>query len=146
MAKLLLRPLDEIAKKWAEVTPGRATYYEAGVKAPLEDWATQASAAAPVYKAAVTAPNIDKLFAGGVKRAGTAKWQRKAVEVGVPRYGPGVAAAQPDYKDGFAPYFEELGKIEVPERGPRGSDANYEIVKKIGTALFKKRLALRAAT
>jgi len=146
MAKILLRPVDDIAKKWAEVTPGRATYYEAGVKAPLKDWATETSAASATYKAAVTAPNIDKLFLGGVKRAGTPKWQRKATELGVPRFGPGVAAALPDYKEGWAPYHEELSRLEIPERGPRGSDANYEIVKKIGMALFKKRLALRAAT
>ena len=80
MPKLALRPLDWIAKKWVEVTPGRASYYEAGVKEPLEDWASEAAAAASVYKAAVTVPHIDKLYAGGVKMAGTAKWQRKAVE------------------------------------------------------------------
>jgi len=145
MAKILLRPLDEIAKKWVEVTPGRAAYYEAGVKNPLEDWASEAVAAAPTYKAAVTVPHIDKLYAGGVKMAGTAKWQRKAVDVGVPRYGPGVSAAVDDFKGGFAPYYEELTRIELPERGPRGADINFERVKVIGKALAKKRLALKAA-
>jgi hypothetical protein len=146
MPKLSVKPLEKIVKKWVDVTPGRATYYEAGVREPLKDWATEASNAAPAYKAAVTAPNIDKLFAGGVKRAGTAKWQRKATQVGVGRYAPGVAAAEPDYKDGFAPYHEELGRIEVPARGPRGADINFEKVKTIGKALLAKRLAIRAAS
>jgi hypothetical protein len=145
MPKILLRPLDEIGKKWVEVTPGRAPYYEAGVKSPLEDWASEAIAAAPTYKAAVTVPHIDRLYAGGVKMAGTAKWQRKAIEVGVGRFGPGVTAALDDFKSGFAPYHEELTRIEIPERGPRGADINFERVKVIGKALAKKRLALKAA-
>jgi hypothetical protein len=146
MPKLAVKPLDKIVKKWVEVTPGRAPYYEAGVTEPLRDWAANASAAAPAYKAAVTAPNIDKLFTGGIKKAGTGKWQRKAKEVGVGRFGPGVTAAEPDYKDGFGPYADELAKTEVPARGPRGSDQNFEKVKAIGKALLAKRLALRAAS
>jgi hypothetical protein len=146
MPKLAVKPIDVIAKKWVEVTPARATYYEAGVRAPLRDWATNAANAAPAFKAAVTQPNIDKLYAGGVKRAGTAKWQRKAIEVGVGRFGPGVQAAEPDYREGFAPYAEELARIDVPARGPRGSDVNFEKVKVIGKALLMKRLALRSAT
>jgi len=146
MPKLAVKPLEDIAKKWVEVTPQRAPYYEAGVKAPLKDWATEAANAAPAYKSAVTQPNIDKLYAGGIKKVGTAKWQRKSIEVGVGRYGPGVTAALPDYRDGFAPYREELTKVEVPARGPRGADVNFEKVKAIGKALLAKRLALRAVS
>jgi hypothetical protein len=142
MVKLVLRSLEEISKKWVEETPKRATYYEAGVKAPKADWATEAAAAASVYKAAVTVPHIDKLFSAGVKRAGTAKWQRKATTVGVARFGPGVTAAQEDYKSGWAPYFDELSKLDIKERGPRGADVNFERVIQIGKALNKKRLAL----
>lgn len=145
MPKIVLRDIESIAKKWVEVTPGRAGYYEAGVKNPLEDWESETVRAAPVYKAAVQAANIDKLYSGGVKRAGTAKWQKKAVELGVPRFGPGVSAALDDYKDGFAPYHAVLSALEIPERGPRGSDANWEISKKVGKALAQKRIALKAA-
>jgi len=146
MAKLAVRSISDISKKWVEVTPARAAYYEAGVKAPKADWATEASAAAPVYKSAVSNPAIDKLFQAGIKRAGTAKWQRKATSVGVSRFGPGVTAAQPDYEAGFSPYLDELSKIEVPERKPRGDESNYERVKAIGKALNKKRLAMAAVS
>ena len=146
MPKVAVPSLDKIVRKWVEVTPGRATYYEAGVREPLHDWASAATAAAAAYKAAVTSPNIDKLYTGGIKRAGTAKWQRKALELGVARFGPGVTAAEPDYREGFAPYHEELARTEIPARGPRGSDVNFERVKAIGRALLAKRLALRSAT
>ncbi|MGB9672437.1 MAG: hypothetical protein ACPLZY_04750 [Candidatus Norongarragalinales archaeon] len=145
MPKLVVKPVDKIAKKWVDVTPGRAAYYEAGVKAPLKNWEENTVAQAAAYKGAVTAPNIDKMFTGGVKKAGFAKWQRKATEVGASRFGPGVQAAAPDYQAGFAPYAETLATVEVPARGPRGADINFEKVKKIGQELMKKRLALRAA-
>jgi hypothetical protein len=145
MVHVKVRDLATIAEKWVTETPKRAPYYEAGVKAPKEDWATKASAAAPVYKAAVTAPNIDKLYSGGVKKAGTAKWQKKAIELGVARFGPGVSAAKDDYASGFGPYRDEIEKVDLPERGPRGADTNWERSKKLGKALNLKRLALKAA-
>ena len=145
MPKILLRPLDKIAEKWGKEAQSAAPYYEAGVKEPLKDWADHTVAAAPVYKAAVTAPNIDKLFVGGVKRVGTSRWQNRAVNLGVPRYAPGVAASIDWYQNSFSPYYEELSRIELPERGPRGSDQNLERVRVIMKALFQKRLAVKGA-
>jgi len=145
MVKVKVRDLETIAKKWVEETPKRAPYYEAGVKSPKEDWATEATSAAPVYKAAVTAPNIDKLYAGGIKKAGTSKWQKKAIELGVVRFGPGVSAAKDDYASGFAPYRDTIEATDLPERGPRGADKNWERSKVLGKALNLKRLALKAA-
>ena len=43
-------------------------------------------------------------------------------------------------------HHEELARTEIPARGPRGSDVNFERVKAIGRALLAKRLALRSAT
>jgi hypothetical protein len=146
MVKVAIRGIEDIAKKWADVTPGRAPYYEAGVKAPKKDWEAETVNAAPTYKAAVQSANIDRLFSGGVKKVGKAKWERKATTVGVSRYGPGIAAAQPDFNAGFAPFQAEIAATDIPARKVRGSSENYERVKKIGDALFKKRLALRAAT
>lgn len=146
MARIVLRSADEIAKKWGEVTPARATYYEAGVREPTKDWANEASAAAPTYKSAVQNPMIDKLYIGGIKKAGTDKWKRKAVSVGVARYGPGVAAAIEDYKAGFAPYADELSRVELPPKKPRGSSENIERVKRIADSLHKKRLAMMAVS
>jgi len=145
MAKLLLRPVDKIAEKWVKQAQSAAPYYEAGVKEPLKDWSTAAAAAAPIFKAAVTQPNIDKLFAGGVKKAGTARWQQRAINLGTARFAPGVAASEDWYKQQFSPYAEELARIEVPERGPRGSEANIERVRAIARSLFQKRLALKSA-
>ncbi|GAH84383.1 unnamed protein product [marine sediment metagenome] len=47
---------------------------------------------------------------------------------------------------GIADYVAVLEGLEIPDRGPRGSAANYAIVAKVGDALHKRRLAVLAAT
>jgi hypothetical protein len=140
-----VKALADVSKKWAEVTPGRSAYYEAGAGVAGADWERGASNAKGAFKAAVSAGNIDQMYAGGVKRAGASKYERKVKEVGVSRFGPGVAAAEPDYADGVGPMLDTLSGITLPARAPRGSAANLQRVGVIATALNKKRLSLRAA-
>ncbi len=142
MAKIEVPSASETARKWAEVTPGRSAYYEAGVRSPAYDWETRTLAAKSAYKAAISAADIGERFAGGVKAAGSEKWARKAIDLGVPRFGPGVRAATEDFSSGIAPYLEELGRIDLPERAPRGDPANLRRVEAVATALHKKRLAM----
>jgi hypothetical protein len=137
-----LRPLDQIRTKWKNRASAAAPDYTSGVSAPLRDWATNAAAAAPAWKAGVTDAAGRNAFEKGVKRAGTAKWQTKAKELGSRRYPEGVAVAEPDYEAGFKPYYEALSKIDLPPRGPRGDPRNYERVKTIGDTLRKVKLAL----
>lgn len=140
MVKLKVPAAAEVARKYVDVTPARATYYEAGVKGKGPDWEAAAVAAAKNYKAAVSAADIDRRFIGGVKgKAG--KFNRKVEAVGVSRYGPGVQAAEEDFRAGVDDYLKELAALDVPERGPRGSTGNYDRVRKIGEALNKRRLA-----
>lgn len=135
----------DVAKKYADVTPGRSSYYAAGVAAAGSQWENNAAAATSAYKAAVQSGNIDKMYAGGVKKAGAAKYQRKASGVGADRYGPGVTAGVSDYQAGMTQVLDTISKVELPARQPRGSSANYQRSVAVGTALNKARLASRAA-
>jgi len=145
MPKVEVPPLDQIVTKWVEEAPKRAPYYERKTPAAGDKWESNAVAAAGTYKTAVTAVDIDKRFKGGIKRVGSEKFVRKVKAVGVARYGPGIEAAKDDFSSGFAPFAEELARIEIPERKPRGDPANYARVKAIGDPLHKKRLAILAA-
>jgi len=142
--KLVVPSSNDIAKKWGDVTPGRAGYYEAETPKASSLWEANAAASKGTYKAAVTDPKIADRFAGGVKGK-AAKFSRKVTSVGVSRFGPGVSVAIDDMQTGFDPYVGVLAGIEVPDRGPRGSTANYAIVEKIGDPLHKKRLAVLGA-
>jgi len=144
--RISVKSASAIATKWADVTPGKAGYYEAEAPAAGAEWEANTAAAGGVYKSAVSAAGIQERFVGGVRRAGAAKFSRKVKDVGVARYGPGVAAAKADMEKGVADYVGVLDGLEIPDRGPRGSPGNYAIVQKVGDALHKKRLAVLAAT
>lgn len=146
MGKITVKSAADVAQKWADVTPGKSSYYEAEAPAAAADWERNTIAAGGTYKAGISVAGIEKRFVGGVRRAGADKFQRKVESVGVSRYGPGVSAAKGDMESGFAPYRDVLDGLDIPDRGPRGSPGNYAIVEKVGSELHKKRLAVLAAT
>jgi len=130
-----IRSAKEIAEKWSSVTPTRTSFYESGVKSPQKDWAKSTAAAESNYKSAVIQAANEGRFAKGVNKAGTAKWQRKAVEVGAGRWGPGVSIAGPEFEAGFAPFRDVIEKLVLKPRFPKGDPRNYERVAQVGTAL-----------
>ena len=133
-----IRPIDQIAKKWAEVTPQRAPDYEFGVRNPRKDWAQATRAAADAYKTGVTAAIGRGAFEKGVTKAGTDKWLKGATEKGVQRWGPGVALAQDAYASGFAPYAEAIRRTVLPPRFGRRDPRNMARVTAIVNALVEQ--------
>jgi hypothetical protein len=139
MAKI--RSIEEIASKYARVTPARSTDYADGVKSPKKDWKSEAVNAKDAWAQGVQEAVGRDGFARGVAKAGSEKWQRKAVELGTTRWGPGVTAAKDDYKNQFAPYQAIIASTELPVKGPKGDPRNWERSVKIGTALHAKKIS-----
>lgn len=137
-----IRSATDIARKWAEVTPGRAAQYEAGVRNPVRDYAAGAVAANEAWKGGVQAAVAGDRFKRGVTKAGTAKWQDRALKLGPARYGPGVTIAQPDFEAGFAPYREAIAATVLPPRGPRRSPQNLQRVNAMVAAISARKEAL----
>jgi len=137
-----IKPLDVIAAKYREVTPGRAPYYEAGVRNPREDWASRTSAAEPAWAQGVQEAVSQKRFSKGVRKAGTPKWQSRALELGVRRWPEGVRVGADEYQKNFAPYHDVLSRLALPERRAKGDPANIQRVAKIAEALHRKKLEL----
>jgi len=132
----------ESAKKWARVTPDRQEDYEAGVRNPGKDWATETAAAEPRYEDSIKASIGRKAFGKGVKKAGTAKQQEATILKGIPRWPEGVRAGEDSYRVGFEPYENELRGMKLPPRYPAGDPRNIERVKTVTTGLHKKKLAI----
>ncbi|MBA7620832.1 hypothetical protein ES703_28187 [subsurface metagenome] len=132
----------EIAEKWGRVTPMRVPDYQAGVERPRRDWETETIAAAEAYEMGITAAMADNRFQGGVRRAGTEKWRRKTLEKGPGRWAEGVRVSEVDYAAGFEPYRDEIARIVLPPRGPRGDPRNIERVRIIAEALHALKLRL----
>jgi len=130
-----IKSASAIAAKWARVTPQRAPDYEEGVKSPRRPWAESAKRAEEAYKAGVTAAAQAGRYGKGVDAAGNEKWQKKALEKGVARYGPGVQVAADDYERGFAPYRDVIERTTLPPKYPKGDPRNIQRVAAIAKAL-----------
>jgi len=136
-----IRPIDTITEKFITVTPGRATQYKQGVENPLRDREQNAIAEEETYKRGVTEAANKGMYGKGVKKAGTRKWQKGASQKGPTRFSEGVMLSKDAYKAGFAPYAEEIAKIELPPRGPKGDPNNIQRVAVIARALRERKLA-----
>ena len=130
-----IRSIEQIANKFATVTPGRTADYEFGVTNPRKDWMTSTAAAESAFEGGVTQAIAKKRFGKGVKAAGTEKWQRGATTKGTARWGPGVTLARDDYARAFAPYRDAIERVTLPPRYPRRDPRNLERVKAVVNAL-----------
>lgn len=124
-----------IGERWARRASAASPDYQSGVERTTRDWSANSLAAENAYKAGVTAAANAGRFGKGVSKAGTAKWRKRAAEVGPARYAQGVQVAQPEFQGGFAPFAEAISRVDLPARGPRGSAQNYGRVQPIGAAL-----------
>jgi len=136
-----VKALSEISAKWSRVAPTRQEDYAKGVASPRVPWEAASTAAEPAYKAGVQAAIAGNRYGAGVRLAGNAKWQRKAIELGPSRFASGTQAAQPDYERGFGPFRAAIEATTLPPRGPKGDPRNIERVRVMAGALSaaKKR-------
>lgn len=135
-----IKRLDAIREKWGRVTPGRTEDYKIGIANPKRDWETETKDSSDRYKAGVDQAHAKGLFVKGVDKAGTKKWQDRALKKGPGRFAEGVYIAAPDYEKGFAPFHAAIERTTLPPKFPKGDPRNYERVKAIGTALHEEKV------
>jgi len=134
-----IKSIAAIQEKWGRVTPQRSEDYALGIKNPKRDWAQAAAAAKGSHAAAMVAAAANDAYAKGVNKAGTARWQDRAIRKGPGRFAEGVVVGAADYGTGFAPYADVIKATSIPPRFPRGDIRNLERVKVISQALRKKK-------
>lgn len=139
-----IKSIDEISRKWAEVTPLRTQDYADGIANPRRSWASSTRGAEQAYNDGVTKAITRRAFVAGVTRAGDETWQRKAGTLGVARWGPGVAEAEGEYAAGFAPYRDAIASVVLPPRYARRDPRNLARVKAIVDALIARKEQLEA--
>ena len=135
-----IKSLSAIKEKWTRVTPGRAADYTLGIKNPRRDWEEETVAAKENWKAGVDAAQAKGLFEKGVIKAGTKKWQDKALKKGPGRFSEGVYLAADDYEKGFAPYREAIARVDLGPKFPRRDPRNLERVRRVVTALIEEKV------
>lgn len=137
MAKI--KNINDIAKKFADVTPQRANEFVAGVESSTVDWAQATAAAEGAYQDGVTKAIARKAFGKGVNRAGSEKYKKGVREKGATRFAAGVALAGPAYAEGFAPYHQVISALTLPPRYARRDPRNLQRVAAVASALGKAK-------
>lgn len=127
--------VSRVSQKWARRAGSAGQEYSDGVANTPKSWQANAKAAEKNYQAGVTAAASQGRFGKGVDKAGDAKWKKNAQEKGPTRFAQGVATAEGDYANQVAPFLEMIGRTNIPDRGPTGSEGNYARVAAIGKAL-----------
>lgn len=135
-----VKPIGDVVEKFARRASAATDDYAKGVLTTEKDWASNTAAAEGSFEVGVQEAISDKRFGKGVKAAGTDKWRRGAAGKGAERYAPGVRDALAAYQAGVAPYLDELSRLSLKPRGPRGSEQNYQRSKDVGQALHRKRV------
>lgn len=135
-----IKSIGEIREKWCRVTPQRTEDYRKGIQNPKRDWADETTAARDNWKAGVDAAFTKGLFRKGVQKAGTKKWQEKAMAKGPGRWAEGVTLGCDDYSTGFAPYREAIARADLGPRYPRRDPRNLSRVKVIVDALVAAKV------
>lgn len=128
-----MKSLDKIGKKWTDRAAVSEDDYSDGIENPKKDWEKETLASEDNYKLAITQSIARKARPTGVKKAGTKKWQDKAI-LKKGRWAPGIAGAEEDYKAGYSPYRDAVGKVDLPERYPAGDVRNYKRSQAVGEA------------
>lgn len=137
-----IKDLSRIAEKWKRVASAASGEYREGVENPSADWATETAKAEKTYEEGVQNAINRKAFGKGVRKAGSEKWQRNAVEKGPERYRQGINLAQDAYQSGFEPFRQVIASTNLPARGPKGDPRNIERVAVMAKALHDKKLSL----
>lgn len=135
-----IKSLSAIRDKWTRVTPGRTEDYKIGIKNPKRDWEEETVAAKGNWKAGIDAAAAKDLFVKGVEKAGSKKWQDKALTKGPGRFAEGVYIAGDDYEKGFAPYREAISRVDLGPRFPRRDPRNIDRVRKVVEALIAEKV------
>jgi len=130
-----------IARKYVQRGQAAGSEYKTGVAGKGAKWASNAAAAEDTYGQGVTAAVGRRAYSKGVAKAGPAKYETKASDIGATRYPQGVAGSEAAYAAGFEPYAGVLKGVALAPRAPKGAPQNLERVRAVTEALHNKKIS-----
>lgn len=119
--------------RWRPRTASAHEEYRRGIEDPRRPYGKTTCEAAGRYKAGTDAAHTKGLFVKGVKKAGTEKWQDKALTKGPGRFIEGIHGAGDEFAAGYEPYRTGYIGISLPKRWPNGDPRNIDRCKAVCT-------------
>jgi len=132
-----IKPIDQIVSRWVQGVRGATAAYQFGVSNPQRDWADATVAGAAAWFQGLQAAHAAGRFEGGVRAAGSVKWKNRTLTKGVQMWPVAVAAAEGDYRVGFAPFREAIASATLPPRYATRDPRNLERVAAIDRIMMQ---------
>jgi hypothetical protein len=96
------------------------------VAASGAEWQANALAGEGNYEQGVHQSIADKRYGKGISAAGAQKYVANATTLGPQRFQTGVAQAEGAYQRGVQPHLDAMRALDLPKRGPKGSEQNKQ--------------------
>jgi hypothetical protein len=135
-----VKSVADATAKWKSRASVAAPDYEAGIKNPKRDWASETQASKEAYVSGVQGAIGRGAFEKGVAKAGTEKWSSNALSKGKARFTEGVQKGEGAYTAGVGPVLDTIGRISLPTKGSAGAPQNIERVRAIADALHQQKI------
>ncbi len=132
-----IKPIDQIVSRWVQGVRGATAAYQFGVSNPSRDWAEATIAGATAWFQGVQAAHAAGRFDSGVRIAGSVKWKNRTLTKGVQMWPVAVAAAEGDYRAGYAPFREAIASMTLPPRYATRDPRNLERVAAIDRMMMQ---------
>lgn len=130
---------QEVADKWATVTPQRLTDYTKGVQGAASRWQTGVDSAGQLWSAAVIEAAGNGEWQRGVQGKGS-KYSTNAATLGSQRWSGGIAAGKSGYQTGMSPVLSTIASLTLPARQTRGNPANMQRAAMVAEALHNLKI------
>jgi hypothetical protein len=118
--------------------------YEYGVKNPVRTWIEEFEAAVSAIQEGMRKAAEELRFLAGAKRVGQKKWADNTGRKGPARWRDETPKRADEWHREFNPFAEELEKLVLEAKGPKGDPRNVDIrVKPVVSALVKKKREIR---
>lgn len=119
---MIVKDAGASATKWSARAAAAQATFLSGVAGSTKDQAALAAAAENLWAQNCATAAANHRFSSRLQKAGTGAWKAGVAAVGGTRYSQGVGNAQNKYQQGVAPFFAALGSVQLPARGPKGSN------------------------
>lgn len=134
-----MRAIPDLTQKYKTRAGAAQGDYQAGVQSAGPDWEAGARAGEPNYEAGVQEAIGRKRYGRGIAAAGSAKYVKNALELGVQRYPQGVNQGADAWARGFAPVAEKIKSLNLPPKGPKRSPQNQARAAMVALELGKMK-------
>ena len=137
-----IKALSDSSQKWVGRASIAVPELIKGVKNPRRAWKAASKESEDNYKMSVVEAANQGRFGRGIERSSDEHWSAMTESKSLNRYPEGVQLGEGAWQQGFSPYQEVISRLQIPKRGVRGAQGNYQRAMAVGQAQNQARMRI----